>query len=144
MIHNCCCFYIIILLLWPYYYGVAAVDAEPAPQPILDRLMEALERLALPQAPTPCFKAPRYDGTGDVETFIQQFRDVVGANQWPQGAVLLHLRQALEGDAKDWGRPAESEKVFNNLRARFGLAPREARNRLSNEKKGFKSTHQIL
>ena len=107
------------------------------------RLTDILERLAVPQEPaTPHFKAPRYDGTGDVETFIQQFRDVVGANRWPDGAALLHLRQALEGDAKDCSRPTELEGVFNNLRARFGLTPREARTRLSNEKKGFKTTLQ--
>ena len=34
------------------------------------------------------------------------------------------------------------EGVFNNLRARFGLTPREARTRLNNEKKGFQTTLQ--
>ena len=77
-----------------------------------------------------------------METFIQQFRDVIGANQWPDDAALLHLRQALEGDAKDCGRPTELEEVFNNLQAHFGLTPREAQHRLNNEKKGFKTTLQ--
>ena len=28
------------------------------------------------------FKAPKYDGTGDVELFLQQFSDVAEANKW--------------------------------------------------------------
>ena len=65
---------------------VGPATAEPATARIeshmvLDRLMEVLEWLAIPQAPTPHFKAPRYDGTGDVETFIRQFSDVLVAKQ---------------------------------------------------------------
>ena len=127
----------------PVEAGGDTVRAETDQTAMWDRLTDILEPLAMPQRPaTPCFKPPRYDGTGDVETFIQQFRDVVGANQWPDGAALLHLRQALEGDAKDCGRPTELEEVCNNLRARFGLMPREARTRLNNERKGFKATLQ--
>ena len=119
------------------------VGAESGQTAMWDRLTDILERLAMPQGPaTPHFKPPRYDGTGDVETFIQQFRDVIDANQWPDAAALLHLRQALEGDAKDCGHPTELEEVFDNLRARFGLTPREARHRLNIEKKGFKTTLQ--
>ena len=119
------------------------VEAEAGQAAMWARMTDILERLAMPREPvTPPFKAPHYDGTGDVETFIQQFRDVISANRWPDGAALLHLRQALDGDAKDCGRPTELEGVFNNLRARFGLTPREARTRLSNEKKGFKTTLQ--
>ena len=119
------------------------VGAEFGQTAMWDRLTDILERLAMPQGPaTPHFKPPRYDGTGDVETFIQQFRDVIGANQWPDTAALLHLRQALEGDAKDCGRPTDLEEVFDNLRARFGLMPREAWHRLNVEKKGFKTTLQ--
>ena len=119
------------------------VGSESGQMAMWARLTDILERLAVPQEPAiPHFKAPRYNGTGDVEMFIQQFRDVIGANQWPDDAALLHLRQALEGDAKDCGRPTELEGVFNNLRARFGLTPREARTRLNNEKKGFQTTLQ--
>ena len=119
------------------------VGSESGQMAMWARLTDILERLAVPQEPAiPHFKAPRYNGTGDVEMFIQQFRDVIGANQWSDDAALLHLRQALEGDAKDCGRPTELEGVFNNLRARFGLTPREARTRLNNEKKGFQTTLQ--
>ena len=94
----------------PMEAGGDTVRPEPGQQVMWDRLTEVLKRLAMPQRPaTPCFKPPHYDGTGDV----------VGANQWSDGAALLHLRQALEGDAKDCGRPTELEEVFDNLRARF-------------------------
>ena len=62
--------------------GEDTVGAESGQTAMWDRLTDILERLAVPQGPaTPCFKPPCYDGTGDVETFIQQFRDVIGANQ---------------------------------------------------------------
>ena len=85
------------------------VGAESGQAAMWARMTDILERLAITREPaTPQFQAPHYDGTGDVETFIQQFRDVVGANRWPDGAALLHLRQPLDGDAKDCGRPSSS------------------------------------
>ena len=123
----------------PMEAGGDTVGAESGQTAMWDRLTDILERLAMPQRPaTPCFKPPHYDGTGDVETFIQQFRDVIGANQWPDDAALLHLRQALERDAKYCGRPTELEEVFDNLRARFGLTPREAWHCPNNERRASK------
>ena len=66
----------------PMEAGRDTVGAESGQKAMWDRLTDILERLAMPQGPAkPCFKPPHYDGTGDVETFIQQFRDVIGANQ---------------------------------------------------------------
>ena len=51
------------------------------------RLAEAIEALVErqcrePGPALPVFKAPQFDGDGDVEYYIQQFVDVAAANQW--------------------------------------------------------------
>ena len=100
-----------------------------------DRLTEGLERLAgrpmLP-APAPQFKAPQYNGQGDVEYFISRFEDISVANGWRDAAALLHLREALKENAKGCGRAPFVLAVYAAPRARFRLSPREARSRLSN------------
>ena len=52
----------------------------------MDRLAEVLERALLtPRQPEPrreVFKAPEFDGLGDVDLFIRQFSDVIDANEW--------------------------------------------------------------
>ena len=50
-------------------------------------------------------------------------------------ATLLHLREALQGGAREYGRPATTEEVFTALRSRYGLTPKEARSRLNGLKK---------
>ena len=74
-----------------------------------DRLTEVLERLAgRPVLPPPVqqFRAPQYNGQGDVEYFISRFEEVTEANEWRQGAALLHLRDSLQLTikSKDKGR----------------------------------------
>ena len=72
-----------------------------------DRLTEVLERLAgrpvLP-APAPQFRAPQYNGQGDVEYFVSRFEAVSDANDWGHAATLLHLREALKEEAEEIGR----------------------------------------
>ena len=51
-----------------------------------ERLIEAIEALVErqgrePGPAMPAFKAPQFDGEGDVECYIQQFTDVATANQ---------------------------------------------------------------
>ena len=88
------------------------------------------------------FKPPRFTGNGDVELFISQFTEVATANQWNNMAALLHLREALQGDAKEYGRPCSTEEIFAALRSRYGLTTREARSRLNNLKRDSrKSLH---
>ena len=81
------------------------------------------------------FKPPNFTGEGDVELFITQFTEVATANQWNPMATLLHLREALQEGAKEYGRPGTVEGVFTALRSRYGLTVKEARSRLSNIKK---------
>ena len=55
------------------------------------------------------FKPPSFTGEGDVELFITQFSEVATANQWNPMATLLHLREALQEGAKEYGRPGTVE-----------------------------------
>ena len=97
-----------------------------------ERLIEAIEALVErqgrePGPAMPAFKAPQFDGEGDVEYYIQQFTDVATANQWTEPAQLLYVRESLKEGARDCGKAPTVAGVFANLRARYGLTPREAR-----------------
>ena len=118
---------------------------EPGPAgDALGRLADILERMWT--APGPMqrepFKAPQYNGHGDVEYFIQHYQEVALANQWGPGATLLHLRRALVDGATDCGKPATETGIYNALRSRYGLSPREARARLSTLRKDHKTSLQ--
>lgn len=108
------------------------------------RLAEILERLvagqqAHPPAAPRSFKPPEFDGKGDVEFFIRQFQEVAEANEWNPRAELLSLRASLKEGAQDCGKADDVRGVFGALRARYGTSPREARNRLLNLKKEYKT-----
>ena len=76
------------------------------------------------------FKAPKYDGTGDVELFLQQFTDVAEANEWTARDATLHLRAHLEGTAQGCGHGATVEDIRAALRSRFGMTARQAKEKL--------------
>ena len=102
----------------------------------LDRLTELLAQALTQQAaPRETFKPPEYDGTSDVEGFIQQFSDVANANGWTDGAALLHLRGRLKEGATECGQGADLQTVFGALRSRYGMTAREARAKLTKLKK---------
>jgi hypothetical protein len=90
------------------------------------------------------YKPPQFDGQTDVELFIQQFNDVQAANNWNAAAALLHLRTCLTGDAVNCGGGATTAVIFANLRARFGLSEKQARERLSLLEKAPGQTLQAL
>ena len=108
--------------------GAAAADP-------IGRLAEILEGAIQMQAPRDRFKAPRYDGKGDVELFLTQFHDVANANQWNAETAVLNLRLSLEKEATECGRGPDIASVTANLRARFGLTIRQARDRLATLRK---------
>ena len=98
------------------------------------RLADILERMWTDRGPAVTrehFKAPQFDGQGDVEYLIQHFQEVAEANEWGPGATLLHLRRALQDGATDCGKPASEAGIYTALGSRYGLSPREARARLS-------------
>ena len=53
------------------------------------------------------------------------------ANDWKPGAAILHSKASLNDSAKDCGRAATLEGIFDALRSKFGLSVREARGRLT-------------
>lgn len=111
----------------------------------LDRLATQLHNLATthrPPVPAPVqrdrFKTPTYNGVGDVDYFLRKFQDVSNASNWEPDEALIHLRDALQGEAEDCGRGQTMWAITESLRARFGLSSREARYRLSSLKKNAK------
>ena len=104
--------------------------------------MERLAGSPILPAPAPQFRAPQYNGQGDVEYFVSRFEAVSDANDWGHAAALLHLREALKEDAEGCGKAATVPAVYAALRARFGLSPREARSRLSTLRKEYRTSLQ--
>ena len=108
------------------------------------RVAELLEAALTVQAPRDRFNPPRFDGKSDVELFIAQFNEISNANQWDQNTTLINLRLSLEKDATECSRGQDVQAVFNNLRARFGLTVRQARDKLANIKRETGQTHHML
>ena len=57
-----------------------------------ERLADVLERMRQGPAPRDAFKAPKYNGQGDMEYFLDQFHEVAEANNWNAASSLIHLR----------------------------------------------------
>ena len=76
------------------------------------------------------FKPPTFDGTGDVDLFLDHFQDVAEANMWNDRACTLHLRSSLSGVAALCGAAKSRIEIIRALKARFGLSSRQARDRL--------------
>ena len=118
---------------------------EPARLVETETLVEALRALGLGSVQRKeLFKAPAYSGEGDVELFIKQFNDVAAANDWSEGQETLHLRTQLQGSAQNCGRGESKAEIVEDLRARFGLSCRQAKDRLSTLKRGARQTlHEL-
>lgn len=95
----------------------------------IGRLANILEH-ALGNNPRNAFKPPCYDGKGDVELFIGKFADVIQANNWDANTAHLNLRLSLEKEAQECARGDNVADIFGNLRARYGLSQRQARDKL--------------
>lgn len=121
-----------------------AQDAGAGIDQLADLFNRVLQQQPAHQAPRDRFKPPRYNGTGDVELFIQQFTDVCRANDWDEATSFLQLRTSLEQSAADCGRGITFGAVLENLRARFGLTVRQARDRLVNiRREANQSVHAL-
>ena len=78
------------------------------------------------------FKPPTFSGEEDVELFLKQFHDIAEANRWTPLERTLHLRSQLTHDAQSCGQGDSFDEIAEDLRARYGLTNRSARDRLSN------------
>jgi len=70
------------------------------------------------------FRLQKFDGSGDVELYLQHFQEIKEANGWTDAGALLHLKCALEGAATDCGRGSTLELVCQALQSRFGMSTR--------------------
>ena len=120
-----------------------AAEAAEAQLQVLREMVETLRRDRPGPAPAQLahFKPPKFNGVGNVETFIQQFVDTMDANEWAPVASVLHLRGCLE-EARECDASGDLQGIFAALRARFGLTPREARAKLSRLRREYKVTLQ--
>ena len=99
--------------------------------------MEQLDQLtaltqALQLAGRPSFKPPSFSGEEDIELFLKQFGDVADANRWTPLERTLHIRSQLQGDAQSCGQGESYQEIVDDLKARYGLTRRGARDRLTN------------
>ena len=109
----------------------------------VDLLIQALRRSGV-STHRDTFKAPTFMGEGDVELFLRQFDDVAAANGWTEGQQTLHLRAQLSGPAQSCGRGLTKAEIVEDLRARFGLTARQAKDRLAHLKRGARqSLHDL-
>ena len=118
-----------------------ATAAGGSHEDMVGRLAQAIEAMANPGR-RDAFKAPQFDGTGDVNYFIQQFIDVADANGWQPAAAVLHLREALRQEARDCGKANDVAGIFELLRSRFGLTNREARARITSLRRDHQTSLQ--
>lgn len=111
---------------------------------IIQSFTQAMEKLTKNQhaVASDRFRAPKFDGNGDVELFIKHFIDVARINQWSEEATSLHLRESLVGPAKECCRYDNVDENIDNLRVKYGMSRREARTQLSQLRKEKNTTLQ--
>ena len=116
---------------------------EDPPQNLLD--MAELVRVLRNDRPARReVKPPQFDGQGDVELFLSQFRDVAISNQWTPEEYALHLRLSLTDKARDCSRAETREEIEHSLRAQFGLSVRQARDKIRTLQRGPRqSVHEL-
>ena len=78
---------------------------------------------------------PKFNGEGDVELFVRQFKDIMCVSKWSDVMCVLKLRHALQGKAQPCGQGNSTAEIFANLSLCFGLSGSEARSsiKFSNE-----------
>ena len=124
--------------------GSPPAQRESREDRLIEHLIDRLDRLQPVAAPRHEFKPPNYEGETDVELFLTQFQDIVRANRWTPEEALLHLRSCLKGDAADCGRETNLQDVYESLRTRFSLTPKQAREQLQTLRKIAKQSYDEL
>ena len=114
----------------------------------IERMTEALQGLLL-RVPRQNHREeqvrlqpPVFNGNGDVELFIQQFEAVADISCWQADVALLKLRESLVEQAKECSRGETVAEVYNTLRLRYGITPREARAKLRDLCRNVKTSLQ--
>lgn len=99
----------------------------------IEQLVEALQNLRAPPTTmttsTASYRAPAFDGEGNVELFVKKFKDVADENCWNDRRLLLQLRGSL-GSTRIYGRGEAVKVICNALQMRYGISPQQAKERL--------------
>ena len=95
---------------------------------LVNRLKDVLEHLwETPRSwAGETFKASEFNGKGDIDYFLRQFRDVATVNEWDEVSAILHMRSALKDAARECVK-VDTLDGIHALTARFGLSVREAK-----------------
>ena len=80
----------------------------PAPSPVRQLLAQAIP-------------APTFDGTGDVDEFIDNYEAIANHNRWEQAEKQLRLQLALKGPASRGVQGNSCDEVYEKLRSQYGL-----------------------
>lgn len=62
------------------------------------------------------FKAPTFNGTGEVELFLEQFQQLADGNNSTKKETLLHRCSSLEGATQTYRRETTTQLIFYSLR----------------------------
>lgn len=84
----------------------------------VDQMVTALKIQSLSQNTS--IKNPTFDKEGNVGLFDQQFQDVAEINEWMKRKMLLRLRNALPGKAKEHGCGDSVKEVLDSLMSQYG------------------------
>lgn len=76
-------------------------------------------------------KVPQFDGKGDVEVFLNTFKDIHTVSGWDQDTACICLKSALTGEANECATGSGLDAVKQNLRAKFGLTQSKAEAKLN-------------
>jgi len=105
---------------------------QQTPSPVLeDSLNRLVDLLQVSRDRRDSFRLKKFDGSGDVELYLQHFQEITEANEWTDTGALLHLKCALEGAATECGRGSTLELVCQALKSRFGMSTRCAREKVT-------------
>jgi len=74
--------------------------------------------------------APTYDGTTDVDTFLQQFDSIAAHNNWESDESGLRLKLALRGEAAKCVMSDRAAEIRQQLLQKYGLRESQAYNML--------------
>ena len=99
-------------------------------------LEESLETLKSIRSTMRQVEPPVFNGTGDVENFLTQFREVAELNRWSTGEYALHLQLSLKGSAQECCEMDMPHDIEHHLRAKFGPKIRQARDQLKTLRQG--------
>jgi hypothetical protein len=92
---------------------------------------------------------PRFDGTGDLELFLQRFRTLADYYGWSNSEQLFRLQNSIQGDAQylllDIEHLNDAREFIDALKARFGTSAHAERYRteLSQLRRGTLTIEQL-